>query len=216
MGSCPWLRQPARVFQSPQSVPPPPPPSISPHAAAGLLPRGHGQLCLVPPRLLPLLLPPSPRGTRHWGSPEGQRSLLLCGGRPGVCSGEGSSVAGVGGGEEWGGQEDGHQRVTTYLGYQSVGVSRAFTSDPSLPACIIGLSAASRLPPCLQALRFVADMPTISKSARVVLVPNPRDPAALPSLLETLVLAAGDLAETSPRQQVSGGRKAEGQGPDSR
>ena len=54
-----------------------------------------------------------------------------------------------------------------------------------------------------QALRFLSEMPSASKSARVIVMPNPVDPAATPAtLFETLLWAAGGLKETVPRQQV--------------
>ena len=75
---------------------------------------------------------------------------------------------------------------------------------------VSGLTAHHPLPtdpdyPHHQALRFLSEMPTASKSARVVVMPNPVDPAATTpaTLFEALLWAAGGLKETVPRQQVS-------------
>ena len=55
----------------------------------------------------------------------------------------------------------------------------------------------------LQALRFLIDLPSASRQARVVLVPSPADPRLPPTLGELLLVAVGNVSAAS-KQQVGG------------
>ncbi|GAX78494.1 hypothetical protein CEUSTIGMA_g5933.t1 [Chlamydomonas eustigma] len=64
------------------------------------------------------------------------------------------------------------------------------------------LSTAEGRSLAIQALRYMSEMPSSSKTARVIIIPNPVDPLAPPSLLELLILSASDI-RYEPRQEVA-------------